>query len=107
MGWYSTISVKYDRHNALQLMCQVEDPETREVNLEFNLDYTFEDHDLIYNLSYEFDSGKYLPFDYVRVIEIIRLIFTSLDMNVDKYLDEFKNKIEETFPDMLRIMSKD
>ena len=102
MSLYSTITVEYNRcYEFLRLICRVGCLVVEEIKLEVKLDYTFEHHDQIRNFSYEIDSGKYEPYEYVSAIKMIRKIFTNLDMNVDKYLDEFKKKLEETYPDIL------
>ena len=61
---------------------------------------TFEDDDRICNISYEFDTGKYSAREHYQITEIVKKIFASLVMNVEKCLDEFKNKIEEALPNM-------
>ena len=61
---------------------------------------TFEDDDRICNLNYEFDTGKYSAREHYQITETVRKIFASLVMNVEKCLDEFKNKIEEAIPNM-------
>ena len=101
MGWYSTINVEYD-YNALRFVCKLEDHVYSAIDLEFRLngDREFKHHGLVRNLSYEFDSGLYLPHEFQQIIDLIREIFTKLDMNIDKYLEEFKNKMEEVLPNL-------